>query len=183
MIKIIENAIPKNLQTYVKNIFVDPTFPWFLVEEISGIVGESPVDGWVHMIRDHRSASPLNDLMVAVLTIAAHNADVPVTKVERIRAGLFTRKEIETIHNIHIDYEVPHIAMLYYVIDSDGPTYFYDEDGNIINTVMPKAGTAVVFDGLIPHASSSPITSSKRIVINFNFFNDSHYADHIPKIF
>ena len=183
MIKIIENAIPQNLQTYVKNVLLDSTFPWFLVEEISGVTGKSPVDGWVHMVRDNRSASPLNDLMIAVLTIATHNADVPVTKVERIRVGLFTRKEVEHIHNIHTDYEVPHIAMLYYVIDSDGPTYFYDENGNVIKTVMPKAGTAVIFDGLIPHSSSSPVTNSKRIVVNYNFYNDSHHAEHIPNTF
>ena len=38
-----------------------------------------------------------------------------------------------------------------------------------IKQVEPKQGTAVIFDGLTLHSSSSPVTSDRRIVINYNF--------------
>jgi hypothetical protein len=59
--------------------------------------------------------------------------------------------------------------MLYYVLDSDGPTYFYDDNNNIIDSVTPVAGRSVIFDGKIKHSSSSPVLSKRRIVINYNF--------------
>jgi len=74
-------------------------------------------------------------------------------------------------HPLHTDREEAESkSMIYYVNDSDGPTRFFDEHGNIIKTVYPKKGTAVLFPSNTIHASSCPINSSKRIVINYVFF-------------
>jgi len=64
---------------------------------------------------------------------------------------------------------IPHLVCLYYVNDSDGPTYFYDDDLNIIEEIHPRKGTAVIFDGDILHAGSNPITTPFRFAININF--------------
>jgi hypothetical protein len=67
---------------------------------------------------------------------------------------------------------VPHLVCLYYVNDSDGPTYFYDDDLNVVKEVDPKKGTAVVFDGDILHAGSNPVLNPFRFAININFLPD-----------
>ena len=77
----------------------------------------------------------------------------------------------------------PHTVVLFYVTDTDGDTYFF-EDGDdndplgysynsemeykIIDRVTPKKNMMVVFDGLTTHASSYP-TKGQRITINYNF--------------
>ena len=82
---------------------------------------------------------------------------------------MLSNTETASIHQPHTDQQTQHLVMIYYVMDSDGPTYFYDDNKNIINTVEPKKGTAVFFRGDMLHSSSSPVKSPRRIAINYNF--------------
>jgi hypothetical protein len=101
-------------------------------------------------------------------------------------------KESSVRNNVHVDTDKKCYTLLYYVNDSDGDTLFFDkttkdysyseyntsrflpdwtEMQNKIFTKIafrktPKKGTAVVFDGSIYHASSSP-TMGRRCIINF----------------
>ena len=61
----------------------------------------------------------------------------------------------------------PHWVLLYYVNDADGDTCFFD-GGEIVRRVAPKRGRAVFFDGRIAHASSGPVETRFRVVINVN---------------
>jgi len=174
MIKIIDDAVPLTLQNYVERAILDSNVPWNFVPGITGGIRfnaePDEVDGWAYLIRkNHQPMSPLDDLAMAVIMVACDKANVDLHTVERIRAGFFTPVGKELLHSPHIDYDYPHLAMLYYVTDSDGPTVFYDKDNNIIQTVDPIKGRAVIFDGLIRHASSSPVEARRRVVINYNF--------------
>ena len=60
-------------------------------------------------------------------------------------------------------------SLLYYVNDSDGDTYFFDRNMNIVDAVSPKKNRAILFSSNILHAGSNPIRSNKRIVINIIF--------------
>ncbi len=60
-------------------------------------------------------------------------------------------------------------SLLYYVNDSDGDTYFFDENLNIIDVVSPKKNRAIVFPSNMIHAGSNPIKNGVRMVINFVF--------------
>lgn len=72
-------------------------------------------------------------------------------------------------HSPHIDIDgTPHEVFLLYLNDSDGDTFFF-ENNKILQTVKPKRNRLVLFDGSILHASSSPIKSNKRQVINVDF--------------
>ena len=66
----------------------------------------------------------------------------------------------------HVDHvEKDYISAIYYVVDSDGDTCFFYRDETI--RIKPKKGTLVVFPSNILHASSNPIESFERVVINF----------------
>lgn len=65
--------------------------------------------------------------------------------------------------------EIPHQVLLYYINDSDGPTYFYNASQGLLSAVEPKMGRAVLFDGSISHAGSSPVKNSARFALNINF--------------
>ena len=77
----------------------------------------------------------------------------------------------------HVDSNQEHKVFLYYVNDSDGDTYLFNErftgvspdSFTIDQRVSPEAGKAVVFDGDIFHAPSAPLDSPYRLVINIDF--------------
>ena len=64
--------------------------------------------------------------------------------------------------------EVPHVVFLYYINDSDGPTYFYNSDFQVIGSVPPSMGTCVMFDGGTLHAGSNPSLTPFRFALNIN---------------
>ena len=111
-----------------------------------------------------------------------------------VRTLMQIPKETNIRNNIHVDTDKKCYTVLYYVNDSDGDTIFlnkttkdfsyekyekmryekdwYENQKEIFTEVAfsqkPKKGMAVLFDGSIYHASSTP-TKNKRCVINFNY--------------
>jgi len=90
-----------------------------------------------------------------------------------------------------VDHHAPHQTGLLYLNDSDGDTYFYDnyydpavdedfsqfdyyqkfiiEHLKLQQSVTPKSNRLVLFDGYQYHASSCPIKTQLRVVMNFNY--------------
>ncbi len=105
-----------------------------------------------------------------------------ISDVGRIKINAMTRNG-PTFTKDH--YNIPHVdmpgpgllSMVYYVNDSDGDTFLFNEfqNSNKISTislkqrVTPKKGRAVIFDSNRFHASSNPIETSTRFVVNFTF--------------
>jgi hypothetical protein len=89
---------------------------------------------------------------------------------------------------MHIDRHEQHIVMIYYINDTSGDTFIYNNnDGNnvevslkymdnqidyskltLIKSVEPKQGRVVVFNGALHHHASYPKVGD-RYIINFNF--------------
>ena len=165
-ITVIKDAIPNCLHNYIQEIILSNTFPWYYYNNIAGYDPSVNNEvGFASVI----VTPDLKDLLSSILYITAKQQDITIKNILRIRAGMFLRSSTKQVHTPHIDHNVQHLTMLYYLIDSDGPTYFYDNNNNIIKTVDPVKGTAVIFDGHIKHSSSKPINSDRRVVINFNF--------------
>jgi len=89
---------------------------------------------------------------------------------QRIKANLLLKNKVDKnkYHTPHFDREGPHWTAIYYVNDSDGDTFFFDERGKIIERVSPEKGKVIVFPGETFHAGSSPIKTAVRSVINMN---------------
>jgi hypothetical protein len=65
-------------------------------------------------------------------------------------------------------------SMIYYVIDSDGDTFVFNETYetkklSVRKRVAPKKRKAIIFDSDTWHASSNPRQNANRIVLNFVF--------------
>ena len=72
-------------------------------------------------------------------------------------------------HTPHIDNGFEdQVTAIYYVNDSDGDTFFFDDSGKVIKRVTPKKGTLVMWKGKVFHAKASPIKTTSRVVININ---------------
>jgi 2OG-Fe(II) oxygenase superfamily len=76
-------------------------------------------------------------------------------------------RQVSTIEDKHVDYNFPHLVLLYYVNTTDGDTILYDNNNEIAERISPKRGRCVLFDGLTLHASSSS-TLAPRLVLNTN---------------
>ena len=69
---------------------------------------------------------------------------------------------------VHVDLDTPHTVLLYYVNDSDGDTFLFNNDGTVQNRIQPQQGRLLVFDGKVLHASANPINAKKRWVVNID---------------
>lgn len=100
-------------------------------------------------------------------------------RVMRVKANLLHKHKVRkkvwynpphTDPRFDKDMSRHHVVCLYYITDSDGDTFFFDNDENhgIIKRVSPKPGRMALFDGHHLHASSGPEIADSRIVINTN---------------
>jgi hypothetical protein len=115
-----------------------------------------------------------------LLYFIEQQADITITEIHRIKANMLTSVEGVSGHHIpHIDERDPdHMSLIYYVNDSDGATVFFDQIGNgrtchsdftLQHQQTPRQGSAVLFDSNRFHASSMPLLTPARAVINFIF--------------
>jgi hypothetical protein len=86
------------------------------------------------------------------------------------------------VDELHVDTDIPHVVVLYYVCDSDGDTLIVDkkynpeigvEEGHkytealLLGRVTPRKNRAVIFDGAYYHTAEQP-KLNVRCVINFD---------------
>lgn len=80
------------------------------------------------------------------------------------------------------------LTMLYYVNDSDGDTFFFEENDpymvikdynnlTLHKRISPKKGRVVIFRSDRIHAGSHPVDSPYRMVINYNVYPLRMYKD------
>ena len=133
----------------------------------------------VHMASFNKNRiSDIHDFGVDILNTFAKKHGIEVKEILRIKANILSKTYKQNhIHPPHIDMTTPHMVLLYYVNDSDGDTIIFhqkhssDQDPvlTVNKSISPKAGSAIMFDGLTYHSSSSPQYTEERIVININF--------------
>ena len=111
-----------------------------------------------------------------------------IEKIERCVGGIHSLiRKNPKINNIHVNRNIPHLVMLYYVTDCDGDTILYDKtlkdipyeihypdeycSLNITHRISPKRGRILFFDGVTYHASSTP-TTGIRCIITLDLFGE-----------
>ena len=189
--KIFDDVISEQNQITLEKLFLDESFVWVLN---SSTIGEDvpleyhPAPDYpdtpqlVHSFIDaddkaNTFRSPVLNYVMAHLEWENLIEKLSLPKyIIRMKANLLLSLQQKN-HPPHMDYDRPHVVMIYYVKDSDGPTKFFKkEDGKYILTdeVMPKRGRCLVFDGNTYHASTAPTNYDTRCVINFNLSDYQH---------
>ena len=196
--KIIENVLPVEQSDWLENMCLTQGQWLFLPDSSHKDVGDRKL--WPSMSlpvfcvendRPVQNKQWLDQMDVLVHTFAIASKCNP-RKLRRIRFGMYFPIEPGVSHEPHIDTPYKHTVMLYYVNDSDGPTYFYKKTsyakenpqdvgnyGPPTDKVVPKKNTAVVFEGNTYHASSNP-SEGVRVVMNFNFDKRPAPNEHFP---
>jgi hypothetical protein len=188
----IDDVIPRLYQDQIEAETTSEKMAWFFSRESGRRVEvATSYGGFSHVAYrfNDQNASPSNltALLLPLLFSYCEKAGVPFKTLLRIRLGLFTQNAAGgPHHNPHVDFYLPHQNALYYVNDSDGDTFIFNEtyddvslersvelarDGQftVARRVSPKKGRMIGFDGKHYHASMHPVQSSHRIAIAFSF--------------
>jgi hypothetical protein len=192
----IDDVIPKLYQDQIEAEVGSDRFPWFFLQESArrreATQFEANYSGFTNTafhVRDQMTAapSPLTALLMPLLFTFCDRAKVPFNSLLRIRLGLFPRTLVDVPHhNPHVDFYAPHTNALYYVNDSDGDTFLFNETSEQVSLeqslvymreqkftvgkrVSPKKGRMICFDGKYYHASMHPMQHPSRIAIAFSF--------------
>jgi hypothetical protein len=188
--QIIEDFIPVDYQNEILDIITTNDFPWFMNDNQSGYERPNSIDngtvpdypyGFSHTMfwKDGPLKSPYYSLIEPLLNRVADFVQSDIALL-RVRAALLTNINMHGLCDPHVDnLQTPHTTLLYYPMSSDSPTVFYKErydpnveapvDFHVADTVMPRKGSALMFDGWTFHSSSYPVNEPKRIVLNINF--------------
>jgi hypothetical protein len=145
-------------------------------------------DQFVHALyQEGQRRSAFFDIVFPMFYFLEDKTGVALAQVERMKANLLVKKPIEpdSYNTPHVDIPLPPEAkmksLLYYVKDSDGDTFIFNETFQdtagsggkkpltLRKRVAPRKGKAVLFDSNIWHASSNPRENATRVVLNFIF--------------
>jgi hypothetical protein len=178
-IKLYNDFLSLDKKNKLEEILLSQDFPWFLIKKSSGptekVFGyNDTVQFEHHFLKDgiqSSSALPMIYEMMDLYHIVNH-LNLP-NKVLRIKSNLLLKTQ-KTPNTPHVDMNLEHLVLLYYVNDSDGPTVFYEKKNNnfkVIKKINPSKGSFVVFDGDIYHSSTPPQKNNYRCVVNINLKN------------
>ena len=185
--KVVDDFIPLSLQEEIKTkLLVGSTFPWFYTVDItynSETSTQFKNPGFSYLFKRTDAVAPI---ISALGQVGATVASYPLNSILQARTFLQLPLSSEfmstNIDLLHIDATIPHLVVLYYVIDSDGDTLLTElqhqpgqaekidqhvESHKIIARVTPKQGRAVLFDGSIYHTAEQP-RQNMRCVINID---------------
>jgi len=139
-------------------------------------------DQFVHALyQEGARHSAFFDIVFPMFYFMEDKTGVALAAVERMKANLLVQKPIDpdTYNTPHVDIPSPLTkSLLYYVKDSDGDTFLFNETFQskdpkkpltIRKRVAPRKGKAVLFNSNIWHASSNPRENATRVVLNFIF--------------
>jgi len=136
----------------------------------------------------------VRDIFLPTVFASCEKIGFVIEKIERCYVNVQHPFRRETRNcNTHVNREVPHLVMLYYVNDCDGDTILFDKtindipfdvqypdeycDLKIVHRISPKRGRILFFDGITYHAPSTPINSIRCIITLdiFGKFVDGSY--------
>jgi hypothetical protein len=174
--------------------------PWYLHDNVSGQHKEDDPNhkiysapgadytgdqyGFQHLALNHNGdKSHFFEKVLPLVYFLEEKANITAKELYRIRIALTTSVGKEVQHYPHVDLPEPHKVLLYYVNDSDGDTFMFNEMYNLDKVekkdelktftlkerVAPKKNKAIIFDGLRYHNSSKPIKNTARYIINIDF--------------
>lgn len=183
---IIDDFVKLRVQNDLESLFLNNNFPYFFHpttvsappsnadENIGSILmDDSTLESHQfthHFILDGKIISNYWDLISHVSNKLIDIIDVDC-HITRCKLNLNTSdiRYKDKYHTPHIDNGFENqITAIYYVNDSDGDTFFFDDSGKITKRVTPKKGRLVWWKGKIFHAKASPVKTTQRMVLNYN---------------
>jgi len=189
--QIIDDLIPTSLVKNIESLLLDSSFPWYYnsyvvdkssIKELpSFLIDDKTIETkqFTHIFfSDGDVKSQFFHLITPFIALLEKHTDTELMgKLIRVKANLLTKENYPEDHynTPHIDSTLmPGISLLYYVNESDGDTFIFNEKQGVDKLTVkdrftPKKGRCLYFDSDYYHASSCPKKTDVRVVINFLF--------------
>jgi hypothetical protein len=184
---VIDDIVGQQHQELIKQRLLSA--PWYYIDDVAYpnapdfvFEGSSRQPGFVHWYKSpNGNQTDLFDVVLPIALSACDKIKFNLSNIVEARSFMQLASAVKReYNNVHTDYERPHLVCLYYVLDSDGDTFIFDQteedisprDVNksdkltLLKRVTPKQGRVVLFNGSKYHASSDPSLGS-RLVVNF----------------
>jgi hypothetical protein len=185
-ITLLENLVPESYSTLIEEQLLRNA-PWFFNPSAADVgTNFDPADRniydapqYVHGICE--SGEPISEyyqLVMPLMWFLEKETKLPINSIARIKANsLLNVNQTGKYNPPHIDVAHPgSMSMIYYVNDSDGDTIIFDKyvnEGHMnlkeVDRITPKKGSALLLPSHLFHASSNPVKTERRVVINFVF--------------
>jgi hypothetical protein len=185
-LKVIDNVISDAYQEYIKNEVLNTNWFYKNLSEDTPKQEEEyfvNVPGFSNLMYSVDDENVFNRHLYNIVMPLAHMAceNINYTIKDTYFVRTFLQQPVigaSGLSNPHVDMiNEDHLVCLYYVLTSDGDTVFFDEKSesndrpsfkeyNIIESVTPKQGRVVLFNGRNYHANILP-QQGIRSVINF----------------
>lgn len=185
--KIFENFLTRSHADELCMFVTDYRFPWYyypgtVIQDLANIENNYIIRQGInppqfsHYV-NLSNCSYTNLLQPILNTLSTNYAGN--LQIKKIKFNLLYKNNDSTHHYPHTDIDDLQTDIntaIYYVNDSDGATYVFNETApkqsdyaTVAYQVYPKKGKMIVFNSNQFHASSSPIKSSIRLVLNIVF--------------
>lgn len=198
-IQIYDNILSQEEIENIQKEILGASFPWFLSRQSSTVTPDAYEED-----RDHRTAEYLQfthifnnnegtpnseycDITDNILKKFIEVSKTKFQKLYKVKANLQTKCSHfsqDSYNTPHVDFDLPHLVLLYYVNDSDGDTFVFsrkvgDEKFKlkVEFQLTPKAGRFLLFPGEYYHAGRHPINNDVRIVLNYNILAEFYTPD------
>jgi len=156
MHKVIDNFLPKDEFTKVKDIMTSDAFPWFYTE---GVGSKNDGAYFTHSLyRDFQKNSTFSNIIDSLMD------RIEVYGIIRIKANLYLKTEQTIEHDYHVDYDFKHKGVLFYINTNNGYTKL--STGEKIKSI---ANRVLFFDPSLEHCSGTCTDENARINININY--------------
>ena len=191
----IENILSASVFKKIQKEVFGNNFPWYYESTAYASNSNSMLDyGFSHVALGHEGKSSfIKDVLETAILSALDKTNQTVNYIYRIRLGMTTihvpHVDQPHVDHPHVDHKFPHMTGLIYLNDADSPTILYNEFydpsfalepdeyyKNVLNNKVtvkekniPKENSMIWFNGFNYHSSSLPTTTSRRIVLNFNY--------------
>lgn len=165
--KVIDNFLDKDRYNHLKEVMFSDGVPWFLKQ--GTVDGKKKDLIWFShcFYNNHKPDSNLYHLIPDFLT------KLKVSSLIQIRANLSLNPPKDKYKtNIHTDYTFSNskTAIFYFNTDTSGTIFYINKKETFIEA---KENRMVIFDASIKHCGYLSNKSDKRIVINFNYYEEN----------
>ena len=180
MLNIIDNFVKPHIQDEIEKVLMGTNFPYFyslesvhldITDTVMPDNNALDVPQFFHMFvadgkinsQHYNVITPISNKLIEVI-----DEDCYLLRC-KVNLNTIDSRFGDRYHTPHIDNALDEqLTAIYYVNDSDGDTYFFDEEGKVTERITPKKGRLVWWKGRIFHAKSSPTKTPQRLVLNLN---------------
>lgn len=175
MIKIIDNFVPEQFQKELLSTFKSDRFLWTyqnctyksFVNPDTTKYSDVPFLG--RQLSNENSRQPEYDFIAPLIYFVMEHTGLTISRVLRSKVNLTLPSADTRLHPPHADCnQAKSFTLLYYINDSDGDTYIFDDELNIVKQITPKMGRAIIFPSNLLHCGSNS-TKDTRLAINIIF--------------